>query len=467
MLAAGMEFRKVNAPPALLLRTVERQRFRHAAHVHVVKIAVLANEIENDAFGPRVAKPLQLRVLGVIGGFIEDRIEQELALLESSTWQPLDLQEEFRAEAAQDLFGLGLVTFEEQRGQYPLAPGLVVAIVLAERLVHGGAEMVAQLIEFGPQLVGRQLLVSDARKLSRPEPPQVGGEEIHLRSPQPIARDRVVGDFLQVPGEAGVVQLAQVFEFLAGEPPRPGQPVVEVNGQPVDAHLRAEHQPLLALARFGNRAQPPALSTVLDGVPNPPVRDGEKLDLLFGYQALQQFVRGKGQIHALRDWPDQDMIGLEDEVHRLERKAFLFFQAERRQGLCRAIFIDALNETQPLQRMHPGQFGPKCAVSREQGANPGDQFQLHSALTFNYWINRRHPFPKGQSKAAAGGEADGDYVPSKGFAQGQFIALKSLVFLVATFAPLRNAIAASRPSTRLGLPLPFLRASPARRAPVS
>src|ERR1035437_462251 len=56
---------------------------------------------------------------------------------------------------------------------------------------------------------------------------------------------------------------------------------------------------------------------------------------------------------------------------------------------------------------------------------------------------------------------------SNGFSQGQFIALKSLVFLVATFAPLCKAIAASRPSTRLGLPLPLLLASPARRAPVS
>jgi hypothetical protein len=45
-LAARAELRQINAPPALLLRPVERQRFRHAAHVHVVKVAVLADEIK-------------------------------------------------------------------------------------------------------------------------------------------------------------------------------------------------------------------------------------------------------------------------------------------------------------------------------------------------------------------------------------------------------------------------------------
>ena len=47
----------------------------------------------------------------------------------------------------------GLVAFEEERGENPLAPGLVVAIIRAERLVHGGAEVGSQLLELGPQLL--------------------------------------------------------------------------------------------------------------------------------------------------------------------------------------------------------------------------------------------------------------------------------------------------------------------------
>jgi hypothetical protein len=54
------------------------------------------------------------------------------------------------------------------------------------------------------------LRIDHAGELPRAEAPQVGGKEIHLRAPQPVAQHRVVGDFLQVLGEAGVVQLAQV-----------------------------------------------------------------------------------------------------------------------------------------------------------------------------------------------------------------------------------------------------------------
>src|SRR5205809_3269369 len=39
-----------------------------------------------------------------------------------------------------------------------------------------------------------------------------------------------------------------------------------------------------------------------------------------------------------------------------------------------------------------------------------------------------------------------------GFSHGQPMALKSVTFRVATFAPVRTASAAMRPSTRLGLP---------------
>jgi len=54
------------------------------------------------ALHPRVARRL-----------IEDRVEQELALLEPPARQPLDLQVEFRAEAAQQVLRLRLVPLEE------------------------------------------------------------------------------------------------------------------------------------------------------------------------------------------------------------------------------------------------------------------------------------------------------------------------------------------------------------------
>ena len=138
------------------------------------------------------------------------------------------------------------------------------------------------------------------------------------------------------------------------------------------------------------------------------------LHLPFGDQPLQQLIRGAGQVHVLGVRPDQDMVGLEDQVHRLGGQLFLLLQAERRQALRGALGVDAVNEAQPLQRVHAGQLGPERAVGREQGADASDlpalliprermwsnQFQLHSALAFNYWTIRLDRLAKGQPKAA-------------------------------------------------------------------
>jgi len=105
-------------------------------------------------------------------------------------------------------------------------------IILAESLVDRRPEVFPQLLELAPQLRRRQLLIHHAGKLARAKPPQVGGEEIHLQPPQPVALHRVVGNLLQMPRQAAVVQLAEVLEFLAGEPARAGQPVVEIDRQP-------------------------------------------------------------------------------------------------------------------------------------------------------------------------------------------------------------------------------------------
>jgi hypothetical protein len=55
----------------------------------------------------------------------------------------------------------------------------------------------------------------------------------------------------------------------------------------------------------------------------------------------------------------------------------------------------------------------------------------------------------------------------KGLAHGHPIALKSVSFHVATVAPVRMAMAASNPSTTLGAPLLWRRASPVMRAAAS
>ena len=175
--------------------------------------------------------------VGLAGRLVEDGVEDELALLKPPAGEPLDLQEELGAEPAENLLGLRLVALEEERRENALAPGLVVAVILAEGLVDRRAEVSAQLVELRAQLLRGQLLIHDAGELARAEPPQVGGEEVHLGPAQAVAQQGVVGDLLQVAGEGRVVQLAEALEFLAGQPAGARQTVVEVDGQAADAYL--------------------------------------------------------------------------------------------------------------------------------------------------------------------------------------------------------------------------------------
>ena len=133
---------------------------------------------------------------------------------------------------------------------------------------------------------------------------------------------------------------------------------------------------------------------MLDRIPHAAVRDGEELDLPLGHHPLQQLIRPEGQVHPVGVRPDQDMVGLKHQVHRLGGKLLLFLQAQRGQALGDAARVDPVNERQPLQRMHAGQLGPQRAIGGKEGANArdllvlwiarkgvwSDHFQLHKVL---------------------------------------------------------------------------------------
>src|SRR5437868_15151157 len=91
-----LEFSDINPTTAASLRTRQRQRFRQSSDIDVLDVAVFANEIEDDALGARIAQRLEIGILGMVRIFIEQRIKKELAFLESSAGQPLDLHKKFR-----------------------------------------------------------------------------------------------------------------------------------------------------------------------------------------------------------------------------------------------------------------------------------------------------------------------------------------------------------------------------------
>ena len=94
-----------------------------------------------------------------------------------------------------------------------LHQALSLAIILPEGLVDGGAELVAQRLEFGPQLLRAQLGIEGAGELRGAKPSQVGGKAVQFRPALTGAQARVVGDFLEMPGEGGVIELAQARQI--------------------------------------------------------------------------------------------------------------------------------------------------------------------------------------------------------------------------------------------------------------
>ena len=67
-------------------------------------------------------------------------------------------------------------------------------------------EMVLERLIFGAQFRGGQLPVGHAGKKGRAAMPQIRREKIQFRAAQMVAADRVVGNFLELPGQGGVLQ---------------------------------------------------------------------------------------------------------------------------------------------------------------------------------------------------------------------------------------------------------------------
>src|SRR5215467_5607404 len=89
--AARLQFGNEHAPATSFVGPLERQRLWNSADVNVFEIAVITNQVEDDAFGARVAKSLQRGILRMVGGFLKNGVEYEFALFETAAGQPFNL----------------------------------------------------------------------------------------------------------------------------------------------------------------------------------------------------------------------------------------------------------------------------------------------------------------------------------------------------------------------------------------
>ena len=176
--AALLDLGDVNVAAAGRLGPV-RQRADHPADVDVLQVAEFADEIEDEPAALLVAQPPQPGVVGLLGQ-LEDRIEDQLALLDPSARQPFDLHEELGTEAQQRLFGDRLLVLADQRGVHPVPPFQVVEVVVAELGRDGVAELLPQALRRRPASAGAV------------EGGEIAGGEIGLR--EALARHEE-GDF--------------------------------------------------------------------------------------------------------------------------------------------------------------------------------------------------------------------------------------------------------------------------------
>ena len=121
----------------------------------------------------------------------------------------------------------------------------------------------------------------------------VGHEEVDLGSSAGIDPGAEVADLGQLLPQGLVVEPVETGEFVAGEEPRAGGPVVVVDRLSVDSDPRGRDHLLHLLRRLGQWRDPPALAPPLDRVVHPGVAHVEEFDLVLGNQLLKQLVGGR------------------------------------------------------------------------------------------------------------------------------------------------------------------------------
>src|SRR5205807_267488 len=143
---------------------------------------------------------------------------QEFPFLEPSARQPLDLEEELRAQPAEQLLSLGFVAFQEKRGNHAFAPGVLPWIVLAKDRVNRRFKTGFKTGEFGQQLLLGHLLEVLAAKISRTEAAWCRPKKIQFWPAEAVGSITMASDFLEVPGQPGRIELAQLGKLAASQP---------------------------------------------------------------------------------------------------------------------------------------------------------------------------------------------------------------------------------------------------------
>ena len=90
------------------------------------------------------------------------------------------------------------------------------------------------------------------------------------------------------------------------------------------------------------------------------------------YQALQEVIGTERQGHVHRVWPDQQRVGLDDQVNGVAPLELCFLPGERPLAFLHPLAVEVLHEGLPLRHVNARQ-GDEGIVTGEGGRDPRDK----------------------------------------------------------------------------------------------
>ena len=135
----------------------------------MLQIPVFPHEIEYELPRLLIQQPGQLGVRAP-RHLLDDRIEDDLPLLDAPPGEPLDLEEKLRAQAQKWLLGCLLVLAAHQHACHAVPPFDRVRIVATQLRLHTGDKYIAEAFPRPAQLRGVQRAPVMARQLGAGNP---------------------------------------------------------------------------------------------------------------------------------------------------------------------------------------------------------------------------------------------------------------------------------------------------------
>ena len=311
-----------------------------------------AQEVEDDRAHARVAQFEQRGVLRA-SGLVEERVEQQLAVLHASARQPFDLAVELGADALDELLvaDLRLVGAPCERGAHLVAPGEVRGRLLAQvrgqretPLLHGRVHGRAQrrVIEVRRANLAERL--GDVRR-------KRGREERDLGLAEAVVPGKALDDLLHLRAERVGREGGDCRVSARREVARARLGVVVVDALVLDGHVRHLDCPVDFLGALRTARHAPVLAARAQGVADLRGVRVEEADLPLRDERLQRLVRLEGEVHARGVGADQHVVFREKQVRGVRKLRVLLRLREGRLSGGRAGVVEGADPGHALHRV--------------------------------------------------------------------------------------------------------------------